>query len=331
MESTATIARARGREQQLNPGGSRRRRPMSQLTQQASRSLRHRPVGEILGGINELECRHADDARRLAHAAQDALSDMSLEARRTGECRSIAPVRVAGLGEPLAQERHDVVRVRIPPEHRFREHGLAVHVHVEDAALAGNDLEQVDHALPLLENPRRQTGGVRSSASGNAVLDADVMARRHTPDSITRSRGRALRDENGAVDRGRELAVGGDERELEHLGQDCVKGVVRGKTRRLGELERRTCMAEAQMTIEWRSLNLTYEAPRIIDFEMPTPCQAQQRVCRLGPYQIRSVRSDRTYPDATNDLLCLTPLAQQPTQQGGRIDHDLSDCHGLRE
>ncbi len=46
---------------------------------------------------------------------------------------------------------------------------------VEDAALSGHDLENVDRVLPLLEDARRQTGGVRACASGNAVLDPDAV------------------------------------------------------------------------------------------------------------------------------------------------------------
>ena len=55
---------------------------------------------------------------------------------------------------------------RVAPEHRLREHELAVHVHVEDPVAPGHDLERADHALPLLEDPRRQTGGVRSAPQG---------------------------------------------------------------------------------------------------------------------------------------------------------------------
>jgi hypothetical protein len=52
-------------------------------------------------------------------------------------------------------------------------------VDVEDASAARHDLERLDLALELLENPHRQTGGVRQRASGNAVLDPDVMAGWH--------------------------------------------------------------------------------------------------------------------------------------------------------
>ncbi len=46
-------------------------------------------------------------------------------------------------------------------------------MHVEDAADPGHDLDAADALLELLENLRRQTGGVRERASGDAVLDAD--------------------------------------------------------------------------------------------------------------------------------------------------------------
>ena len=48
---------------------------------------------------------------------------------------------------------------------------------VEDAAAAGDELEHLDDPLPLLEDARRQTGGVGERASGDAVLDADAMRR----------------------------------------------------------------------------------------------------------------------------------------------------------
>ncbi len=78
-----------------------------------------------------------------------------------------------------AQEREDVVGIRVAPEHRLGEHELAVDVHVEDAALPGHDVDPGDGGFELLEDPRRQTGGVRSRASGDAVLDPDVRAGRH--------------------------------------------------------------------------------------------------------------------------------------------------------
>jgi hypothetical protein len=39
-------------------------------------------------------------------------------------------------------------------------------VDVEDAAVAGHDLDGAQRALPFLEDPRRQTGGVRERSSG---------------------------------------------------------------------------------------------------------------------------------------------------------------------
>ena len=50
---------------------------------------------------------------------------------------------------------------------------------VEDASRAGDDLERLEYALQLLENPHRQTGGVRQRASGNAVLDPDAVLCNH--------------------------------------------------------------------------------------------------------------------------------------------------------
>ena len=52
-------------------------------------------------------------------------------------------------------------------------------MHVEDPICARYDLDCADRILPLLEDPRRQTGGVRERSSGDAVLDADVVTIRH--------------------------------------------------------------------------------------------------------------------------------------------------------
>ena len=52
-------------------------------------------------------------------------------------------------------------------------------MHVEDPVRARHDLDGAERPLPLLEDPRRQTGGVRKRSSGDAVLDADVVAPGH--------------------------------------------------------------------------------------------------------------------------------------------------------
>jgi hypothetical protein len=77
--------------------------------------------------------------------------------------------------ELVPNEREHVVGIRVPPEHRLLEDEVTVHVDVEDPALAGHDLDGSDHVLHLLEQPRRQTGGVRERPSGDAVLDPDVV------------------------------------------------------------------------------------------------------------------------------------------------------------
>ena len=68
---------------------------------------------------------------------------------------------------------------------------------VEDAAGSGHDLDAAELLLPLLENPRRQTGGVRERSSGNAVLDPDAVSLRHEGILANRvsghRRGRSLR------------------------------------------------------------------------------------------------------------------------------------------
>ena len=54
-------------------------------------------------------------------------------------------------------------------------------MHVEDPVHPRHDLERPDRLLPLLECPRRQTGGVRERPSGDAVLDADRVPLGHRP------------------------------------------------------------------------------------------------------------------------------------------------------
>jgi hypothetical protein len=86
-------------------------------------------------------------------------------------------------GELVPHERQDVVGVRVAPEHRFLEDEVAVDVDVEDPARAGHDLHGADLVLPLLEQPRRQTGGVWERPSGDAILDPDVVPARHKQNS----------------------------------------------------------------------------------------------------------------------------------------------------
>jgi hypothetical protein len=85
--------------------------------------------------------------------------------------------------ERAPDEREHVVRVGIAAEHRLLEDQGAVDVDVEDPVRAGDELDAGQPVFVLLEQPRRQTGGVSASPSGNAVLDADVMAVGHLSDS----------------------------------------------------------------------------------------------------------------------------------------------------
>ena len=123
--------------------------------------------GEPVGRSVELHNGHAADARSPRRWAQDALSDVSLGA-----------IELPAV-EALAQQGQDVLGLWVAPEHRLREHELTVEVNVEDAALSGHDLERLDLVLHLLENPHRQTDGVRQRASGDAVLDPDAMSFGH--------------------------------------------------------------------------------------------------------------------------------------------------------
>jgi len=91
--------------------------------------------------------------------------------------------------ELVPNEGEDVVGIRVAPEHRLLEHEVTVHVDVEDPALAGHDLDGSDHVLHLLEQPRRQTGGVRERPSGDAVLDPDMVPFGHKR-MLADSRGR---------------------------------------------------------------------------------------------------------------------------------------------
>jgi hypothetical protein len=63
--------------------------------------------------------------------------------------------------ELVPNEGEHVVGIRVPPEHRLLEDEVTIDVHVEDPALAGHDLDGSDLVFHLLEQPRRQTGGVR--------------------------------------------------------------------------------------------------------------------------------------------------------------------------
>ena len=60
------------------------------------------------------------------------------------------------------KERQHVVGIGVAADHLLLEDELAVQVHVEDAVGARHDLDRADlTVLPLLEQLRRQTGGVR--------------------------------------------------------------------------------------------------------------------------------------------------------------------------
>jgi hypothetical protein len=59
-------------------------------------------------------------------------------------------------------------------------------MHVEDAVRAGDDLHHTERVFPLREDARHQTGGVWPCASGDAVLDPDMVALDHRFDSTTR-------------------------------------------------------------------------------------------------------------------------------------------------
>ena len=96
--------------------------------------------------------------------------------------RSATPWRsTAGYSdvEMRIQERHHVIRIRVTPEHRFREDEVAGDVNVEDAICARYHFNRGDGRFELLENPRCQTDSVWPRASGHAVLDANRGRIRH--------------------------------------------------------------------------------------------------------------------------------------------------------
>ena len=71
------------------------------------------------------------------------------------------------------QQRHDVIRLRVAPEHGLREDEVAGDVNVEDAVRARHHFNRRDERFELLENPRCQTDSVWPRASGDAVLNAN--------------------------------------------------------------------------------------------------------------------------------------------------------------
>ena len=98
----------------------------------------------------------------------------SLRERQKPGCRR-RPLAV----ELLPNQRDHVVGLGVAAEHRLLEDELTVQVHVEDPVRSGHDLDDADLLFPLLEQPRRQTGGVRERPSGDAVFDANVVAVGH--------------------------------------------------------------------------------------------------------------------------------------------------------
>ena len=110
---------------------------------------------------------------------------------------SAAATRRASSAELLGEEREHVVRLRVAADHLLLEDELAVDVDVEDAAGARHELHRVDVVLVQLEDPRRQTDGVRPRASGNAVLDANVRPGRHRRHPTRLGRGYASRTTGG--------------------------------------------------------------------------------------------------------------------------------------
>jgi hypothetical protein len=75
-------------------------------------------------------------------------------------------------------------------KHGLGERELAIDMNVEDPIRTRHELNGADHALPVGKKSRHQTGGVRGRASGNAVLDADMVAAGHRWAIVTEERRR---------------------------------------------------------------------------------------------------------------------------------------------
>jgi hypothetical protein len=85
---------------------------------------------------------------------------------------------VIGSGEVRAKERHHIVELRIPTDHRFGEDQLTTELHVEDATRPWHEFHGAHLSFELEKNLRRQTDSVRACASGNAVFDANDFSHR---------------------------------------------------------------------------------------------------------------------------------------------------------
>ena len=100
----------------------------------------------------------------------------------------------------------------------------------------------------------RQAYG-QAAASGRAIREVHLLDRlagnaRHllgVEHELHHSGGRFLRDEHRAADRGGELAIGGDKRQVENLGKDGVERVVGGETGVHCQFERSSSNVTARM------------------------------------------------------------------------------------
>src|SRR4051794_13252147 len=111
---------------------------------------------------------HNDTPTRTARAA-----GARVRRRRPGSCGGRCPGAADGLQQLVAeygaQERQHVVGLRVAAQHLLREDEVVVDVHVEHPAAARHQHQLAQHGAPALRDPRRQTGGVRGRASGDAV------------------------------------------------------------------------------------------------------------------------------------------------------------------
>ena len=73
--------------------------------------------------------------------------------------------------------RENLLIVGVTSRFLLRGNEVAVDDHLKDASLGGDDFELRNRLLELLEQPLRQTDGLRPIASDGAVFDRDVHDR----------------------------------------------------------------------------------------------------------------------------------------------------------
>ena len=102
----------------------------------------------------------AADVQRRGNEVGDRARTPGSAFSRVGVLLGSGESRRPRLGQALAEERQDVVGLRVVAQHRLREDEITVEVDIEDAARPGDDLDRFEHSFPFLQDPRDQTGRV---------------------------------------------------------------------------------------------------------------------------------------------------------------------------